>query len=68
MRYAIHVGNATRNGGGWVYTYLYDDIMKSVRPWVEELLDNDYRVLLYNGEMDIICAYPLTLNFVKVNI
>ena len=66
MRAAIHVGNATLNGGGEVYEYLYDDIIKSVRPWVEELLDNDYRVILYNGQLDIICAYPLTINFVKV--
>ena len=67
MRKAIHVGNATLHGmNGEAYVNLLDDFMKSVRTWLEELLENDYRVVLYNGQLDVICAYPLTVNFVKV--
>lgn len=36
--------------------------MQSVAPWVSELLSN-YRVLIYNGQLDIIVAYPLTENY-----
>ena len=69
MRNAIHVGNATYDyNSDNVNRYLIEDGMKSARPWLEELLDNDYRVLLYSGEMDIICAYPLTINYVKASV
>lgn len=30
--------------------------------WVSELIDN-YRVCIYNGQLDIIVAYPLTVNY-----
>ena len=39
--------------------------MKSVRPWLEELLEH-YKVLIYNGQLDIIVAYPLTKGYLKV--
>lgn len=38
--------------------------MQSVAPWVSELLSH-YKVLFYNGQLDIIVAYPLTRNFLK---
>lgn len=43
---------------------LFEDVMQSVAPWVSELLSH-YKVLFYNGQLDIIVAYPLTRNFLK---
>ncbi|KAJ9586806.1 hypothetical protein L9F63_019592, partial [Diploptera punctata] len=61
VRKAIHVGDAVfSDGGGIVYSLMRVDMMKSVRPLLEVLLDN-YRVLYYNGQMDIIVAYPLSV-------
>lgn len=40
------------------------DIMQSVSGWLTELLKH-YEVFLYNGQFDVICAYPLTENFLK---
>nr|CAH7730060.1 unnamed protein product [Callosobruchus chinensis] len=37
---------------------------KSMAPWFVEVA-NHYRVLLYTGQLDIIVAYPLTLNFLE---
>ncbi|CAB4061684.1 CPVL [Lepeophtheirus salmonis] len=37
--------------------------MKSVKPLVESLLKN-YRVMIYNGQTDIIIAWPLTESFI----
>ncbi|GJQ71735.1 hypothetical protein Trydic_g11428 [Trypoxylus dichotomus] len=65
VRHAIHVGNNTFNGvAQTVEVNLMLDIMQSVAPWISELL-NHYRVLIYNGQLDIIVAYPLTLNFLQ---
>ena len=35
VRHAIHVGNKTFNDGGEVETHLEDDIMQSVKPWIQ---------------------------------
>ncbi|CAH2237158.1 jg11131 [Pararge aegeria aegeria] len=64
VRKAIHVGNLTFNVGKEVENHLKQDVMKSVAPWVAELLDH-YYVLIYNGQLDIIVAYPLTLNYLR---
>ncbi|KAG5880352.1 hypothetical protein JTB14_025771 [Gonioctena quinquepunctata] len=65
IRAAIHVGNATFHGEDrTVEINLSNDIMQSVASWVSELLNN-YRVLIYNGQLDIIVAYPLTVNYLK---
>lgn len=65
IRAAIHVGNSTFHGEDkTVELNLVNDIMQSVAPWVSELLDN-YRVLIYNGQLDIIVAYPLTENYLQ---
>lgn len=66
IRAAIHVGNATFHGGESqeVEINLMPDIMQSVAPWISELL-NHYRVLVYNGQLDIIVAYPLTINYLQ---
>lgn len=63
VRAAIHVGNTTFNvETEIVETNLINDIMQSVAPWISELLSK-YRILIYNGQLDIIVAYPLTENY-----
>lgn len=63
IRQAIHVGNQEFvSVSDPVYVQLYADITKSVADWVAELLSN-YRVLIYNGQLDIIVAYVLTENY-----
>ncbi|CAG5047326.1 unnamed protein product [Parnassius apollo] len=64
VRRAIHVGNLTFHDGHDVEKHLKQDIMQSVAPKISELLDH-YYVVVYNGQLDIIVAYPLTLNYLK---
>lgn len=64
VRRAIHVGKQPFNNGSNVERYLKLDVMKSVAPWISELLDH-YNVVIYNGQLDIIVAYPLTVNYLK---
>ncbi|KAL3269548.1 hypothetical protein HHI36_008613 [Cryptolaemus montrouzieri] len=64
VRKAIHVGNATFHNGDEVEAALDVDFMKSVVHLLPDLLDN-YRVLLYSGQVDIIVAYPLTINYLQ---
>ncbi|KAM4873798.1 putative serine carboxypeptidase CPVL [Thomomys bottae] len=59
VRQAIHVGNKTFSDGATVEKYLQEDTMKSVKPWLTEIMNN-YKVLLYNGQLDIIVAASLT--------
>lgn len=66
-RRAIHVGNQTfhdLDGENKVEEHLKADVMQSVAPWVSTLL-SFYRVLIYNGQLDVIVAYPLTENYLK---
>ncbi|XP_006896197.1 PREDICTED: probable serine carboxypeptidase CPVL [Elephantulus edwardii] len=62
VRKAIHVGNNTFNNGSNVEKYLQEDTMKSIKPWLIEIMNN-YKVLIYNGQLDIIVAAPLTERF-----
>lgn len=64
VRRMIHVGNLTFNNGSIVEKHLKQDVMKSVAPWISELLDH-YYVVIYNGQLDIIVAYPLTVNYLR---
>lgn len=66
-RRAIHVGNNSFHdlvGENKVEEHLKKDVMDSVAVWVSELLSH-YKVLIYNGQLDIIVAYPLTENYLK---
>ncbi|PSN32632.1 hypothetical protein C0J52_26170 [Blattella germanica] len=60
VRIALHVGDAEYTSNGPVYAKMIPDFMNSVKPWLEELIEH-YRVLYYNGQMDIIVAYPLSV-------
>ncbi|XP_024124233.1 probable serine carboxypeptidase CPVL [Oryzias melastigma] len=62
VRRAIHVGNLTFHDGSEVEKHLLQDVMKSIKPWLGELMDN-YRVLMYSGQLDVIVAAPLTEKF-----
>lgn len=63
-RRALHVGNLTYNSGEQVEKHLLSDVMQSVKPWIEELIAAGYKVLLYNGQLDVIIAHPLTQAFI----
>ena len=39
VRKTIHVGNRTYNDGSTVEKHLVQDVMKSVKPWIEALLN-----------------------------
>eukprot|EP01130_Rhizamoeba_saxonica_P005865 TRINITY_DN2322_c0_g1_i2.p1 TRINITY_DN2322_c0_g1~~TRINITY_DN2322_c0_g1_i2.p1 ORF type:complete len:237 (-),score=22.01 TRINITY_DN2322_c0_g1_i2:62-772(-) len=65
MREALHLGNIKF----WDYNqtveyHLLHDWMVSVKPIIEVLLDN-YRVLIYNGQNDVILSGPLCENFLR---
>ncbi|XP_063389055.1 venom serine carboxypeptidase-like [Cydia fagiglandana] len=64
FRKAIHVGNLTFHDSSLLKKILQADIMKSVAPWLSELL-NHYYCLVYTGQLDILFAYPLTLNYLQ---
>ncbi|XP_034375377.1 putative serine carboxypeptidase CPVL [Arvicanthis niloticus] len=59
VRQAIHVGNQNFSDGAVVERYLREDTVKSVKPWLTEIM-NYYKVLIYNGQLDIIVAASLT--------
>ncbi|XP_050670566.1 venom serine carboxypeptidase-like [Leptidea sinapis] len=61
VRRALHVGNTNFTSIGVVYRKLVPDFMGSAKNWLEELLEN-YRVMLYNGHLDIIVAYHPSVN------
>eukprot|EP00096_Caligus_rogercresseyi_P005149 TRINITY_DN2008_c0_g1_i2.p1 TRINITY_DN2008_c0_g1~~TRINITY_DN2008_c0_g1_i2.p1 ORF type:complete len:477 (+),score=101.64 TRINITY_DN2008_c0_g1_i2:15-1445(+) len=63
-RNAIHVGALPYNDGAIVEKHLVNDVMQSVKPLIEKLLDNNYRVMIYNGQTDVIIAWPLTEHFI----
>ncbi|XP_034144526.1 probable serine carboxypeptidase CPVL [Esox lucius] len=62
VRHSIHVGNLTFHDGSEVEKHLVQDVMKSIKPWLATLMDN-YRVLIYSGQLDVIVAAPLTERF-----
>uniref|UniRef100_A0A6V7M7A3 Carboxypeptidase n=1 Tax=Bracon brevicornis TaxID=1563983 RepID=A0A6V7M7A3_9HYME len=63
VRQSIHVGNCSFNvEANIVEEHLKNDITRSQADKVAVLAQN-YRVLIYNGQLDIIVAYPLTENY-----
>lgn len=64
IRRSAHVGALPFQTGEEVQMHLATDILKSVAPLVADLLSH-YRVMFYNGQLDIIVAYPLTENFLR---
>lgn len=64
IRASVHVGGLPFNSGKEVQEHLAYDVLKSVAPYVSDLLSH-YRLLFYNGQLDIIVAYPLTESFLR---
>lgn len=65
VRRAIHVGNCSFDVEAQkVEEFLKNDIARSQASSVVELLKH-YKVLVYNGQLDIIVAYPLTENYLR---
>lgn len=62
-RKALHVGDTVFGDKG-AATALEEDIAQSIAPWLEELLEH-YRVLIYTGQVDVICGYPMALDYLK---
>lgn len=66
MRAALHVGERQLADGSDVYMYLNSDMMLSVKPWLDALLDAGlYRVLLYSGQLDMLVPYSGTVNVAR---
>ncbi|XP_056631352.1 venom serine carboxypeptidase-like [Diorhabda sublineata] len=64
VRRAIHVGNNEFTDDSNVYTNLEDDIPKSIANLLIDLINN-YRVVLYNGQLDIVVAYPMMITYLQ---
>ncbi|KAF5282413.1 hypothetical protein FQR65_LT14307 [Abscondita terminalis] len=64
FREALHVGNVTFDDGEKVLAAMITDFMQSITPLLIELLDH-YKILFYNGQFDILIAYPLMMNFLQ---
>lgn len=65
IRKAIHVGDLPFDEINMkVYDFLRYDMMDTMAPVLSELLSH-YRVCIYNGQLDIIVGYPLTVNFLS---
>ena len=65
VRRAIHVGNSSfHTEDKKVEEHLKSDIMQSLAVLIADLVDH-YKVLIYNGQLDIIVAYPLTENYLQ---
>ncbi|XP_063421347.1 probable serine carboxypeptidase CPVL [Mytilus trossulus] len=62
IRKAIHVGNLTYHSGDAVEKHLLNDVMDTVKPWITTLMEN-YKVMFYNGQLDIIIPVPMTEAF-----
>ncbi|CAF3480668.1 unnamed protein product [Adineta steineri] len=62
-RFKIHVGNTTYSGGDRVRTGLASDVMQTIVGKVSVIADN-YKVLIYNGLLDVIIASSLTMDWV----
>lgn len=65
VRRAIHVGNQTFViNTSKVSENMYLDQPNSVAPYLAELLEH-YPVLVYSGQLDLNCPYPLMVNYLK---
>lgn len=64
-RRQIHVGNISYGSQSeTVEKMLLNDVMQSMAWKVEAIANANYSVLIYNGQLDIIIAVPLTMNWV----
>ena len=65
-RKALHVGAQTfAEGSSLVFSHMFNDIYNSTKPWIEEMLNANVRMMFYNGNLDIIVAATLTEKFLN---
>lgn len=65
VRHAIHVGNCSYDvEANEVEKHLITDITRSEADKIVVLAEH-YKLLIYNGQLDIIVAYPLTENYLR---
>jgi len=64
IRNALHVYGRAYNTGEEVKAHFYDEMLKSVKPWVEELLKN-YRILIYTGQLDCLISSKQVQDYIK---
>jgi len=60
-RRALHVGDIEYTSLGVIYYKMIPDFMTSVKEHLEQLVTS-YPILVYNGQMDLVVAYPLSVN------
>lgn len=60
-RRALHIGDIEFTSLGVIYYKMIPDFMTSVKENLEHLLTK-YPILVYNGQMDLVVAYPLSVN------
>ncbi|CAF4082433.1 unnamed protein product [Rotaria sp. Silwood2] len=63
-RRKIHVGHQRYNDGAAVDIALANDIMQSIVGKVAKIANNNYKILIYNGLLDVIIASSLTMDWV----
>ncbi|CAF1234212.1 unnamed protein product [Adineta steineri] len=63
-RFKIHVGNLRYNDGDVVGIALANDMMQTIVSKVADIANNNYKILIYNGLLDIIIASSLTMDWV----
>lgn len=65
IRERIHVGNVSyADCSDKVYENLREDVPKSVKPWIEQLLEK-YPIMLYSGQVDVQVAHFLTSRLIE---
>lgn len=66
IREIIHVGDLSYTEvSASVHLKMKADYIRSVKPWIEELLDANYRMLFYSGQLDAVVAPAMTENFLQ---
>ncbi|KAH7962928.1 hypothetical protein HPB52_018764 [Rhipicephalus sanguineus] len=65
FRRAVHVGNVAFNSGREAASNLLADVMRSVKPSFLSLLERDYKVLVYSGQLDAVVPHTLAVDFLS---
>ena len=63
-REAIHVGDLEYPNSANVYFSMLDDFMRSSKEDIEFLLEQ-YKILIYDGNFDIICNHSGVLDLIN---
>jgi vitellogenic carboxypeptidase-like protein len=65
VRKSLHVGSREfEMCSDRVHDAFSADFFKTVRPWVEELVEH-YPILFYNGQFDLLCSHRSSQNFLR---